>query len=117
MIWFILYILIAAAAVFGLKWACIKLKVRNEFGEPARIAPIVCGIFWPVAVPIYAAYIAAEWYGEKYWPSEQSGEWRLPSPPWFCSFDKMLPEREGQLTTRRCAQYGSVAQLGRAAGS
>lgn len=24
---------------------------------------------------------------------------------------RMLPEREGQLSTRRCAQYGSVAQL------
>ena len=30
---------------------------------------------------------------------------------------KMPPERERRLTTRRCAQYGSVAQKGRALGS
>lgn len=65
MIWIILYVLIASAAVFGLKWACINLDIRNDSGDHVQLAPIVCGIFWPVAAPIYAAYLAAIWYSER----------------------------------------------------
>lgn len=60
----VVYVLIAAASVFGLCLATVKTEERcdrkvyiNDFETP-----IWCGIFWPVAAPIYAAYIAVRWY-------------------------------------------------------
>lgn len=63
MIWILLYILIAAAAVFGLSYA--RLTVMDFDSYDTLIAPVLCGIFWPVASPIYAAYLAAIWYSER----------------------------------------------------
>lgn len=66
MIWLILYILIAALVTFALRVACIKWDIEDAFGDTPAVAPVVCGIFWPVAAPIYAAYIAAEWYANNH---------------------------------------------------
>lgn len=66
MIWIALYILIAALVTFMFLVACIKLNIRNEFNAPARTAPVLCGIFWPIAGPIYGAYLAAEWFANNY---------------------------------------------------
>ena len=53
----IVYVLIAAVAVAGLYIAA------NKYANACYdIWPIICGIFWPVAGPIAAAYIAAKWY-------------------------------------------------------
>ena len=54
------YILVAAAVTFGLRVLCIKWDVRDQLDDPVVIAPIVCGMLWPVAAPIYFAYIAAK---------------------------------------------------------
>ena len=60
----VVYVLIAAASVFGLCLATVKTAEHS--GLETYIydfeAPIWCGIFWPVAAPIYAAYIAVRWY-------------------------------------------------------
>lgn len=66
MIWGIIYILIAALVTFALRVACIKVDIRDEFGNHPTIAPVVCGVCWPIAGPIYAAYIAAKWVTDNY---------------------------------------------------
>lgn len=56
MIWIILYILIAAVATFG-------LLIGSAYDPKCDFPwPVVCGIFWPLAGPIAAAFIAAKWY-------------------------------------------------------
>lgn len=68
MIWIclILYILIASLVTFALRVACIKWKIQDTWGDEPAIAPIVCGILWPVATPIYTAYIAAKRYADNH---------------------------------------------------
>lgn len=63
MIWAILYILVAAAAVFGLCYARMRCFKFGRYDD--LIAPVICGIFWPVCGVIYGAYLAARWYAEK----------------------------------------------------
>lgn len=61
MIWIILYILIASAATFALLVTATKIDAYDgDFPWP-----VLCGIFWPFAVPIAAAFIAAKWYLDK----------------------------------------------------
>lgn len=56
----ILYIVVAAASIFGLIVASEKYAgIKNRFGYDSWIA---AGIFWPVALLPCAAYIAAMWY-------------------------------------------------------
>lgn len=56
----VLYILIAAIATFALFVFAAKTDVYDpELDFPW---PIVCGIFWPIAGPIAAAFIAANWF-------------------------------------------------------
>lgn len=66
MTWIIFYILIAALVTFALRVAVFKLDISDSFGDTPTVMPVICGIFWPVAAPIYAAYIAAEWFADKY---------------------------------------------------
>lgn len=54
----VIYIVLAAAHVAGLYIAAIKFADAYKYD----VWPIVCGIFWPVAGPIAAAYIAAKWF-------------------------------------------------------
>lgn len=61
----ILYILVAAVVVFGMTLAHIQLDVKGSLGERNLWVPVTCGIFWPVAAPIYGAYLAARWYSER----------------------------------------------------
>ena len=65
MIWFILYVLIAAAVMFGLCLTHIKLGIEGEFGDSLLWIPVLCGIFWPVAAPAYAAILAAIYYSKR----------------------------------------------------
>lgn len=58
MIWVILYILIAAIFTFALLVGAVKTD-SYDGGFPW---PVLCGIFWPLAGPIAAAFIAAIWF-------------------------------------------------------
>ena len=64
MIWFFLYILIATIVTFALLWASIKMDLRDRFRDRLLWPAVLCGIFWIVAAPIYAAYLAALWYSK-----------------------------------------------------
>ena len=60
MIWVILYILVASGCVFGLVYWASKVRcwdVKYDFPWP-----VICGILWPIAGPLAAAYIATRWY-------------------------------------------------------
>lgn len=59
-LWILLYIAIASICTFFLDVTAEKYaRFQPDFDFPW---PVLCGIFWPVAVPIAAAYIAAQWY-------------------------------------------------------
>lgn len=59
MIWFVLYMLIASFCVFGLVWMTEEAdRVRDRLYLQKRHA-VVCGTLWPIAGPIYAAYLLA----------------------------------------------------------
>lgn len=61
--WIILYILIAAVCFFLLLVTAEKYAAyRPDRDSPW---PVWCGIFWPIAAPFAAAYIAAKWYLQK----------------------------------------------------
>ena len=56
----ILYIIIAAASIFGLIVASEKYAgINNQFGYGGWVA---AGIFWPVALLPCAGYLVALWY-------------------------------------------------------
>ena len=56
----VLYIIIAAISTFTLFVFAAKTDVYDpEWDFPW---PVVCGIFWPLAGPIAAAFIAANWF-------------------------------------------------------
>ena len=60
MIVVVLYIVVAAIITYGLVIGAHMFThwdVKYDFPWP-----IVSGIFWPIASPIAAAYIAALWY-------------------------------------------------------
>lgn len=60
----ILYILIAAVCVFLLLVTAKKYATyRPDWDFPW---PVWCGIFWPIAAPLAAAYITAKWYLKNY---------------------------------------------------
>lgn len=60
----ILYILIAAASIYGLIVGSEKYgEIDNSFGYGGWVA---AGIFWPVALIPCAGYIAAKWYLNNY---------------------------------------------------
>ena len=55
-----LYILIAAVCIFLLLVAASKYTDYDwKLDVPY---PVLCGILWPIAGPLAAAYIAAEYY-------------------------------------------------------
>lgn len=55
----IIYMAIASVAIFGLLVTAAKYTGSNmEF----PIGWVLCGIFWPVALPLAIGYIAAGWY-------------------------------------------------------
>ena len=62
----VFYVLVAAASVFGL---CLGHSKVAEFSEYVDFygytAPVLCGVFWPFAAPIYAAYLAFHLYTRK----------------------------------------------------
>ena len=60
---FVLYILIAAICIFLLLVAAEKYTDYDPYSDLPW--PVFCGIVWPVAVPLAAAYIAAKWYLHK----------------------------------------------------
>lgn len=62
MIWVVLYIVVAAIITFALivgAHSFTPWDIKYDFPWP-----VVSGVFWPVAAPIAAAYIAALWYME-----------------------------------------------------
>lgn len=62
----VVYLLVAAVSVFGL---CLGHSKAAEFSKNVDsydyTAPVLCGVFWPFAAPIYAAYLAFHLYTRK----------------------------------------------------
>lgn len=66
MIWIIIYIVGAAASVFLLCCAKLKMIEKDDWEDvPYFLAPILCSVFWPIGLPVYGAYLAALWYSKK----------------------------------------------------
>jgi len=59
MIILILYVVFAALSTFALCVAATKIVMWDDCDLPW---PVFCGVFWPVAAPIAAAYLAAKWF-------------------------------------------------------
>lgn len=60
MIWIVLYIAVAAMVTFALIVGAQTFTAWDaEYDFPW---PVISGLFWPIAVPIAAACIAAFWY-------------------------------------------------------
>lgn len=63
MIWIVLYIVVAAMVTFAL---IVGAQTFTDWDVECDFPwPVISGIFWPVAAPIAAAYIAAYWYLRK----------------------------------------------------
>ena len=62
----IFYIAVAAVSVFGMCVGKIKTVRKTVYNEDFFfLAPVLCGIAWPIGAPLYGAYIAAVWFSEK----------------------------------------------------
>lgn len=64
MIWIILYIIVAAAAVFGLVFLSLVIEKYCNWYSVELWPAVICGIFWPIGAPIYGAYQLAMIYAE-----------------------------------------------------
>lgn len=59
MIWFVLYMLIASFCVFGLVWLTEETDRARDHLYLEKKPAVICGLLWPVAGPIYTAYLLA----------------------------------------------------------
>lgn len=50
--------------VFGLVFLTVMHNKRQDWYELMLWPAVVCGIFWPIGAPIYAAYILAKLYAD-----------------------------------------------------
>lgn len=64
MIFYILYILVAACSVFCLVRLTLMHNQRDCWYDLELFWAVICGIFWLVGAPIYAAYILAKLYAD-----------------------------------------------------
>ena len=64
MIWFILYVIVAAAAVFGLVLLSLLKEKRCRWCYVELWPSFIFGIIWPIGAPVYGAYLFAAIYAD-----------------------------------------------------
>lgn len=64
MIFLVLYVLVASAAVFCLVFLTMAHNHRRDWFNLDLWPAVLCGVIWPIGGPIYAAYILAKLYAD-----------------------------------------------------